>query len=71
MCGPVKRWVQVAAGVDAGATPCDEPVDAGAGLEDSVEPVLVAVSVLVVEVSDEAGEAAPVPAPVDDLESFL
>ena len=61
---------QEAAGVDAAAAPCDDPVDAGVLLDESDEPVLgVAVSVLVVDESDEPVELPPVP--FDGLESFL
>lgn len=60
----------MAAGVDAAAAPCDDPVDAGVLLDESVEPGLgVAVSVLVVEESDEPVELPVVP--FDGLESFL
>ena len=63
---------QLAAGAGAAAAPCDDPVEPGVGvlLEESVEPVLgLAVSVLVVEESDEPVELSPVP--FDGLESFL
>ena len=65
-----RRLIQEAAGVDAAAAPCDAPVEAGVLLDDSVEPELgVAVSVLVVEESEEPVELPPVP--FDGLESFL
>ena len=65
-----RRLIQEAAGAGAAAAPCDEPVEGGVLLDESVEPELgVAVSVLVVEESDEPVELPLVP--FDGLESFL